>query len=116
MTIVRQKIPVCIMFDDLFKKMADLVISPEKRLEGAFLLFFFIYMLINKERPFRVFVGEHLSLCGGEIKIVAFPLPTSFDFDFGWIVDRSSSTEVGENFNSSLGQTGRRSTKKSSHC
>ena len=40
---------------------------------GVFVIFF-IYMLKSKERPVRVFIGEHLSLRGREEKVTVFRL------------------------------------------
>ena len=54
-------------------------------------------MLINKERPVRVFVDKHLSLRSREVKQLSYDLPKSFDFDFEWIADWSSPTEFCEN-------------------
>ena len=52
-------------------------------------------MLMSKERRVRDFIGKHLSLRGREVKVTSSELHASFDFDFGWIGNRSSSTEVG---------------------
>ena len=46
---------------------------PEKtRLSSEFLYFFFIYMLVSKERPVRVVVGNQLFLRGREVKATVF--------------------------------------------
>ena len=53
-------------------------------------------MLMSKERPVRDFIGKHLSLGGREVKVTVFQIACIvFDFDFGRIGNRSSSTEVG---------------------
>ena len=46
-----------------------LVISPKKTPVGTFLQFFFICMLMRKERPVRDFIGKRLSLRGQEVKV-----------------------------------------------
>ena len=46
---------------------------------------------MKKRRLVRAFIGKYLSLRGREVK------DNCLDFDFGWIEDRSSSTEFGKN-------------------
>ena len=46
---------------------------------------------MNKGRLVKAFIGKYLSLRGREGK------DNCLDFDFGWIEDRSSSTEFGKN-------------------
>ena len=78
--------------------------SPFKRV----FVFFFICMLVSKERPVRVVVGNQLFLRGREVKATVFRTAL---IDFGWwFADRSCPTEVGEEFNShSLSWTDRSS-------
>ena len=49
-----------------------LVISPKKRLWGAFCNIFFICVLMSKGRPVRVFTGNQLFLRGREVKVTVF--------------------------------------------
>ena len=64
-------------------------------------------MPVSKERPVRVVVGNQLFLRGREVKATVF---RTAHIDFGWFADRSSPTEVGEEFNShSLSWTDRSS-------
>ena len=84
--------------------------SPFKRV----FVFFFIYMLVSKERPVRVVVGNQLFLRGREVKATVF---RTAHIDFGWFADRSSPAEVGEDLmlTRSVGLIGPRSTQNSSH-
>ena len=74
-----------------------LVKSPKKCLSVAFLYIFFICMLRRKGRHVRVFSSKHLSPLGREVKVTVLRFAHVVDFDFGWIGDRSSPTEVVEN-------------------
>ena len=49
---------------------------------------------MSKERPFRVFIGKHLSFRGQKVKVMSSDLPTPFDLSFRWIADWSSPAEV----------------------
>ena len=49
-----------------------LIISPKKRLKGAFFAIFFICMLMSEERPVRVFISNQLFLRGREVKVTVF--------------------------------------------
>ena len=49
-----------------------LVISCKKRPKAAFLDFFFIFVLMSKETPVRVFIGNQLFLRGREVKVTVF--------------------------------------------
>ena len=55
-----------------FFRLVFFVNSPKNACKWRFCIFFFICMMMSKERLVRVFIGKHLSLRGREVKVTVF--------------------------------------------
>ena len=59
-------------YDVSFTSLLPVYLVISSKFYSILFLLFFIYMLITKERPVRVFIDKHLFFRGREMKVVVF--------------------------------------------